>query len=269
MKKLDDKGIKRVLLNMMVDFRDVCEKNHLNYSLAGGTLLGAVRHHGFIPWDDDVDFCMARPDYEKFIQLYKQNKFPPYIKLLEKSVNGFKYPFMRWIDKRTKVNTKYLNDEQTTGIWIDIMPVDGITTDIQIQKKIYKKAHMYQKLVVLNLAKSKKGTSVIKKIIKTITLPLIKFGGKDNFYCKCLEKLAKNKSYENSDYVGCIVWGLYGTGEIMKKSEYERRIEILFEGKTFKIMSCYHTYLSNLYGNYLELPPKSKRINHTFDAWEK
>lgn len=270
MNKLSNNEIKDYLLKMMVVFKDVCENNDLNYSLAGGTLLGAVRHNGFIPWDDDVDFCMPRKDFNKLKELYLTGEFPDYIKLLDTTVDSdFSYPFIRLIDTRTKIDKEYINDKLTTGLWIDIMPVDGLPEDKNKQKNVYLKAKIFQKVIMLSIAKGGNGTTLLKKLLKTFIVPICKILNENNFILKKLNKLSAKYPYDSVKYVGCIVWGLYGINEVMEKDAFEKKDFMIFEKNTFRVMGCWKDYLKNLYGDYMKLPPIKDRVNHSFDAWRK
>lgn len=252
----------------MIDFKSVCEENNLIYSLVGGTLLGAVRHHGFIPWDDDVDFGMPRPDFDKMRKAFKDGKFPSYLKLLDFSLGNFRYPFARIIDTRTKLEQKYISNDNTDGVWIDIFPIDGISSDVKKQKQIYTKAKLIYKLMILSNSRIGSGTTITKKISKMIFIPIVRIIGIKK-YDKILEKLAHQTSFENAKNVSCIIWGLYGTGEILTKNEFVNTQEIEFENEKFRMMTGWDKYLTNCFGNYMELPPVEQRASHSFQAWRK
>lgn len=121
MRLLSSDEVKKHELMILLDVQDFCEKNNICFYISGGTLLGAIRHHGFIPWDDDIDICMPRPDYELFLQTYKSaHGYIPMANTLGNWVN----PFAKVIDPNTKVVSCISDNEP--GLWIDVFPVDGL-----------------------------------------------------------------------------------------------------------------------------------------------
>ena len=258
-KYLNNDEIKQTELNILVYFDGFCKKNNIRYSLAGGTLLGAVRHKGFIPWDDDIDVCMPRLDYEKFVKLYKNIPRERYI--LRENM-----PFIKLVDSNTRIDNKYTNADVADGLWIDIFPVDGLPADLNEVYKIYRAENFYRKLFMLGYAKYGRGKSLFKKIFKIPLIGLVKIIGNDYFKHK-IEKIARKYDYNSSEYVGAITWGLYGVGEKMKKSEFERFIFLKFEGHKFPAFSCWDSYLKGLYKDYMKLPPIEKRKTHDMVAY--
>lgn len=130
--------VKAEELSMLIEFDALCRREGLRYSLAGGTLLGAVRHKGFIPWDDDIDVSMPRPDFDKLVTLARFNKrsndriFEPYS-------NDWTHPiFLKYINRRVAVDAHYENGE--SNLWIDVTPVEGLSDDYDEVEHIYKRA---------------------------------------------------------------------------------------------------------------------------------
>ena len=264
MRELNLKEIQQVEIQILDYFVSFCEKNNLRYYLSGGTLLGAIRHKGFIPWDDDIDVCMPRPDYIKFIELFgdKQNHF----ELKSDIIGTFSLPFSKLFDSRTKVITPYVNYSCEERIWMDIFPVDGLPEDINSVKKIYKNIKFYRKIHGLANAKLGNGRNKLRKYIKYVLKPLVSLYGANNCIQNIQEIAAKYK-YEESIFVGAVTWGLYGEGERMRKDEFEKSTMVKFENKYYKTFSCWDSYLKGLYGDYMQLPPVEKRITHDIKAY--
>ena len=261
MKKLKLDEIKEIELEILLTFDKFCKENGLKYYLAGGTLLGAIRHKGFIPWDDDIDVCMPREDYERFLNLYIDEK--KYV-LVSNSIGNFTAPFGGLQNAYTKVVSDYSEGE--SKLWIDIFPVDGLSENLDEVKRVYKKCTFYRKILLLASAKIGEGKTIFNKYIKYILKPIAMFYGKQRCV-KNIEKIAAQYPYDESKYVGIVTWGLYGAGERMLKSEFEKSIEVEFEGHKFPAFSCWDSYLRGLYGDYMQLPPIEKRKSHDMVAY--
>ncbi|WP_302177476.1 LicD family protein [Megamonas funiformis] len=265
MKELSSKDVKKVELDILINFDRFCKKNKLRYYLAGGTLLGAIRHKGFIPWDDDIDVCMPRPDFEKLIKIFPDKYENKYI-LKSIKRDNFLYPFAKIINNKTKIDCEYTENEFENNLWIDIFPVDGLPKNDDELKKIYNKVDFYRTLLILNFAKINKAKTLLKKIIKPFVIIIARLIGV-NFFIRKIEDIALTYDYDKSDYVGAITWGLYGIGERMKKVEFEKVVYVDFEGYKFPTFSCWDSYLKGLYKNYMELPPIEKRKTHNMKAY--
>ena len=263
MEKLTLKEIQKIELDILIEFTKFCNENNLRYYLAGGTLLGAIRHKGFIPWDDDIDVCMPRPDYEKFIKMFRSPN--EWIEIKSNRLNNLAVPFTKLVDKRTTVISKYNTSNVDTNIWIDIFPVDGLPENLNEVKKIYEKCAFYRTVLNLSTAVLGEGKSTFRKYFKYILKPLAQLYGKQSCIDN-MEKLALANPYEESKYVGSVTGGLYGIGERMLKNEFEQDVRVKFEGYTFTTFLCWDSYLKGLYGEYMILPPFNERKQHDIEA---
>ncbi|WP_295235792.1 LicD family protein [Veillonella sp.] len=266
MRQLTLQEVKKCEVEILNYFDGVCRKYNLKYYLSGGTLLGAIRHKGFIPWDDDIDVCMPRIDYERMIQYLGEKNDGRYI--LKTIKHGELIPFVKIVDINTHINSKYNDDSTEQHIWIDVFPVDGLPNEIAECQKLYKKVHLYMRLLSLEKAKLGEGRSTIKKFLKFFIKPILKVYGAKRIVNKLI-KLSNSYKYETSEFVGCVAWGTYGIAERMNKKEFEVMVEVEFEGNFYPSFSCWQTYLTNLYGDYMELPPIEKRISHEITAYIK
>lgn len=257
--------MKKIELEMLKELDDFCKKNNLRYYLAGGTLLGAIRHKGFIPWDDDIDVCMPRKDYNFLIKKFINNKN---IKLKSNLLNNFDRPYSRLVAVNTIIEFEFSKSENNKHLWIDILPVDGLPESLEDVKKIYKKCDFYRRILALTDAKLGKGETTFRKYSKYILKPLAKFYGKERCI-KTIEQIASVNLYGNSKYVGIVTCGLYGIGERMLKAEFEKSVEVEFEGYKFPAFSCWDSYLTGLYGDYMQLPPVEKRKTHNITVYLK
>lgn len=264
-KQLSLDEIKQVELQILIEFRRICNELGLRYYLSGGTLLGAIRHKGFIPWDDDIDLAMPRSDFNKLIEFSRSYQNDTY-KFLFFSQTGTLLPYAKFVNVKTHIDAKYAEDEMQQHLWLDIMPMDGLPEDLNEVARIYKKAEYYRKIIGLCNAKLGEGKSAVKKLAKYILKPLALIYGRDRAI-NHLNRLAMKYDYDSSKYVGAITWGLYGASERMLKAEVDQTTEITFENNKFSTFSCWDSYLKGLYKDYMKLPPVEKRINHEMIAW--
>lgn len=264
MRSLTLREIKDIELEILLNFDKFCRNNNLNYYLAGGTLLGAIRHKGFIPWDDDIDVCMPRKDYLKFIETF--DGWDKNLQVRSNLKNNFGAPFSKIVDLRTKIDAKYTENDIDTHLWIDVFPVDGLPENIAEVEKIYKDCDFYRRVLMLTEAKLGEGKNTFRKYAKYILKPLANLYGKQRCIDK-IEKIANKYTYESSKYVGIVTWGLLGAGQMMLKSEFEKVVEVEFEGYKFPAFSCWDGYLKGMYGDYMKLPPIELRKTHEMTAY--
>lgn len=255
--------IKKVELDILVAFDKFCKEHSLRYFLSYGTVLGAIRHKGFIPWDDDIDVSMPRPDYEKFYELTKSNPIKEnYITSVYRKCENRNYSqFMKVVDIWTRAWEK--NPQRTKGVaglWLDIFPIDGTITDKPDLFKKYTSARkktaffritkIIYKVNCQNIIKF-----FIKKIIQKIFRPLIPV------FCKMMDETVKRCMFETSDFV----WESLSISNVVvnfPKSIFEETVYADFEGHKFPVPKDYDQYLRKNYGDYMAFPPEEKRTGH-------
>ena len=259
-----------VELEILNEFVRICDKNKLTYFLVGGTLLGAVRHKGFIPWDDDIDVGMPRVDYDKFIKIAK-NEFKKgfHLKSVETD-NEYYLPYAKIMKKNTLfIEEAKNNDNPETydnkGIFIDVFPFENVKKFGFGYKMRYALSYAIMDSIFYKLK--------IRELKDTMYKPLTVFFS--IFTKKRLTKIfhhivTRNKN-NNSKYISVIGCGYGFRKELMLRADVLPVKKIDFEKKKYNGMNNNLVYLSSLYGNYLELPPEEKRINHmpmriSFDA---
>ena len=270
MRKIDTTEIKKLSFEVLCNLKEVCENYHLNYSLTGGTLLGAVRHKGFIPWDDDIDVMLPRPDYDKLIQIAKEQKLN--FDLYSEELNGSDYghPFAKACHKETLVTEKDVKERAIKiGVYVDVFPVDGMG-------KSYKKAGRHFALFKIihglkvtsnwsgyHFSKTRKWYFEPWRYACYLLSKLIP----EKVICSAMDRMMKKYSYSDSTYAGRLV-GDRGKGEINKKSLFDNIIQVEFENEFFNAVADYDTFLTNLYGDYMKLPPVEKQVtHHEFEAF--
>ncbi len=265
MEELSLQELKDIELNLLKVFHSFCVENNITYFLANGSLLGAIRYKGFIPWDDDVDVLVPRDDYNRFISLfqdseeYKLYSFPKNKK--------FGFPFAKLCDNATYKEETNLFHGVTLGVNIDIFPLDNWDDDFEKAKK--EVAYISKYMQGLEFAKLQKAVSVniIKQLYVGAKMAFCKMLGRGYFISKIL-RISCKKEQKGSRYCGCKAWCIYGEREIIPAEAFSKAIEIDFEGGKFFAPVGYDTYLTKLYGDYLpEPPPEKQKTHHCFKAY--
>ena len=257
------KEVQGVLYDILVDIHEFCVANGIKYSLAGGTLLGAIRHNGFIPWDNDMDIQFSRPEYERFIHTYKSQRG---FRLFSSEINREEFvgiAFTR-VCEMTKTYADngiqpWINRE--TGVYVDIMPIDGAPNDyVTAKKKINK---MYRNWRILNLYRSKLVAKTIRKFtlgqmfvykIKRFLSHLIPKSYMQKYIDQCMEY-----SYNSNSYLANFSTMKNKLKEWQPKDSMANYVLHTFENGRFYIMEGYETSLVSLYGDYMKLPPLDKQ----------
>lgn len=266
MKNLTSSEIKSIELNILKQFADFCEKNSLYYTLGYGTLLGAVRHKGFIPWDDDIDIYMPRKDYEKVLDLYKNNQSVGGLELLYSTEeNKYYYPFAKLCDPKTVAKMESNLTEH--GIWIDIFPVDKVPEDRKKALKFHKRMRFLKRVVIAYTTDFKHRKLDKKTLPKIVFSAYGKIIGKKKITAK-LEREAVQYNNTSSRYVCPIVFQTLLGGE-MTETDFLTPVKLQFEQYEFNAPTKYHEYLTSLYGDYMQLPPENKRETHQIIAYIK
>lgn len=258
MEKLSIRETQDALLEIMTEFDRVCREYGLKYTLAAGTLLGAVRHKGFIPWDDDIDVYMPRPDYEKFIQLVSGGGvFPDYLTLSKDRGTGTYYSFTKILDSRYKL--KSANHIEVPHLFLDIFPVDGVPVDKKEREKMYKKEKVW--VIIAGICQwytMDRWWGVFAYIIGWWFYILVNIFFGRKLAVRKMNEAAGKIPYETCEMAAFHCFGF--PGEALPKESYENLVELDFEGHKFFATTEWDMYLRGKFGgNYMELPPEKKR----------
>ena len=249
-----------------------CRKNNLTYFLMYGSLIGAVRDKGIIPWDDDIDIMMPRPDYDKLIQICSTENILPF-KLFENSiVSEYPHPISRMSDQRYKTN--FANEKDYgIGLFVDIYPLDGVGDDLKKAHKLIKKAYRNASLCFLTSRKKFGRDNTKSKIRMAVKFPAYIWANLlgNHHYIKKSIKLCKEYSYEESKYVSGIAQPFRecnGENKNIYLKEWFEVIETEFEGRKFCIPKGYDKILKMGYGDYMvPLPENQRDTHHTYDTY--
>ena len=242
------------LLDIMQIFHEVCLKHNITYYMLGGTMLGAVRHKGFIPWDDDMDVGLPRDDYDRLLNL-PQKEWPSNIKIKTPyNSKDLIFPYSKIMDTNTTLIEDRL-DGVVEGIYIDIFPLDGAGNSFFSAKFRFKIHYWNQGLLYNNQDHGEKRTALRRLVQRYARKQDVK-----ELYFKT-EKWMRNSSYDSSSIVGNYS-GSWGFKEFTKKEVMGVPISYDFEGLKLYGANMPDKYLTSLYGNYMELPPVEKRKSH-------
>lgn len=260
--------LKAISLEILDKVHEFCQENNITYFLSYGTLIGAIRHKGYIPWDDDIDIIMPRPDYDRFLKLF--NGKYDHLEVLAPELNlQFYMPYANVCDKRTILDEGIDSHHGIEmGIKIDIFPIDGVPDDdasfIELTKKINKLRWILgkKKQNIRDTFKYRGFVSAFKQLICAIFLIPISYSSVQ----KKIRSLAISNNYDHCKTVDAIVFNLNGDTRVPKRI-LEDSVLVDFEGKKFRAMKEYDFFLRTIYGDYMQLPPEEKRIaKHDFTA---
>lgn len=267
MEELNKGEMQSISLEILHIVAGICEEQKLRYVLIYGTLIGAVRHHGYIPWDDDVDIMMPRPDYDKLQEFLKHHIHEyPHLQVFNREECP-EYPYMI-----TRISDdRYILDMANEkpfgmGVFIDIYPYDGLG---KTKKEAVKYGLKGDRLSSLCYQATRKHfaiemtASTVRKVLKFPAYLYAKMRGKDYFQNK-LERLARIKDYDASEYVGCVIWLSGGKKDIFPRKWFDETIMMPFDKYEFRVPKNYDAVLRHGYGDYMQLPPEKDRIGHHF-----
>lgn len=265
MRTMTTADIQQVSLDILKDIHSFCKKENIKYSLAYGTLIGAIRHKGFIPWDDDVDIMMPRPDYERFIKTYQSAKG---FELLQEGGES-----MIAMARVYDVQKTYVSMPQSpwckkkVGVWIDIFPIDGAENDFTaFTNRVEKVYDLWVKNCMFR--KTQKPFDWSKGIIENLRLLKRKFTGK-KFNTNSIQiNLLKSIKFGSTDFATSLTVPECKEKEYYPISYFKEYIEVEFEGNKFFSIKEYNKFLNYVYGDYMKLPPEEDRKpKHTFNKY--
>lgn len=260
---IDKNKHREILIETFKAFDKFCEIHNIKYFACGGTAIGAVRHKGIIPWDDDIDVCMLRDDYNRFIELKEKCKGTNY-NIIDYNDKGYYLPFAKFVD----VNTTIWEVKEipfVIGVFIDVFPLNYVTNSVEINSRIQKKYNNYfyyyvetnKHYNILSLYKTNKFVG-IKLYIKNMLLKCIK---PILFY-----RFKKIDNYIKENRNGNFLLNYYTPYKLEKEifpiEWFQEQIEFPFEDTFIKLPNGYHNYLKQLFGDYMTPPSVEKQISH-------
>jgi len=248
------------ILRLLKYVDEVCRENNITYFLSGGTALGAVRHKGFIPWDDDADIMFPRPDYERFLKVMAEKQAAGQCGVFRvdsvTTRNDWTFPFARIWDTSTRVIYHNL-DEAPTGIFVDIFPMDGLPDSMLRTKLHYAVIKLHYVCLFARIRKRFKPGEpfvVLKKILAASVRKV-----KPWKICVNVDKLGRRCDFNSANYVGCTVLQHYMSRERFEHKHFQHGVYVDFEDTQLPIPNGYDAYLTALYGDYMTPPSESEQ----------
>lgn len=265
MKEIDSQELKSIQLSILRSVHDFCVTHNIKYSLAFGTLLGAVRHHGYIPWDDDIDIMMLRSDYEKFIRSYESHEY----RVITHDLNpNYMLPFAKVYALQT-ILYEASNMNVELGINIDVFPVDNYPQKEKEAKRFFLQKKIVSDIHSLKIIKLSKYRDVLKNVLLCISQIVLAFIPL-SFLTNRIERISKRYAGQMTDTIGIIAPTDSRYKWRVPKKVFNDYSSLLFEQESFMAIVDYDCYLKSTYGDYMQLPPVEQRISHhQFKAYWK
>lgn len=260
----------KILYEILYMVDDFCQAHDIPYFLVGGSLLGAVRHQGIIPWDDDVDIAMTRENYERFIKLFHAEGVEEYELSDIEHTNGILIPYS--IMSKLDAWTDYKGSHK---IQIDVFVYDGCGDTLDGAQryftKLRKRVQGFANIFLFRTSFSQLYDCWKAKLVYFLTeflhdvfvfYPMRLFPSLKKPYMGRIIKVCSSLSVYKTKYSACIVWGLYGKGEVQPSSSFINLDKMRFGNRELPVPSGWHDYLTGIYGDYMTLPPIEKRKQH-------
>lgn len=265
MKRIEEKKQKEILVDILKYFDSVCRKNNIEYSLIGGSLIGAIRHKGMIPWDDDIDVILSKENFEKLIKVFEKEN-GKYKLLTQNSCAGYYYPFPKLVNTETYlVEEESLEQINEYGIFVDIFYYVHLPNDDKKIRRVVKKMKFLNNLLVRKKINYKK-YGVKKNVLRFIKNALSKIIGYKTI-TEYLNNMINLINQPESDYVICN-WPMYDINkEIQESKDIADYINVPFEDIDVMIFRNFDKILKTTYGDYMQLPPEEKRKKHGLVAY--
>ena len=268
MRKAGFEEIRTIQYGILKETARYCDANNIRYFLTGGTLLGAVRHRGFIPWDDDIDIAVPRPDYER-LRTLNGGKISEFYEISAFENNpAHARAFLRIVDNRTVYEHEYYQKKYRASLGIDVFPMDGTPEDGAECARYFKRMKRLIRQFTLSQSAPFKSTGLLRALEKTAASIPARIRGRERIYRELMRRVAEYP-YETSRFVG-ITTGVYLEKEVLLKDELFPAADLSFENGVFHAPACYEKYLRQLYGDYMRLPKEEDRKpGHLFSVYWK
>jgi len=261
-----------ILTDVLREFINICKENNLTYFCCGGTAIGAIRHQGMIPWDDDIDVFMPRPDYDRFVEIAQNTDLGKYEIVSPFTHKDYPLYFVKLCNNKTT-----LMEEADTpcvyGLYIDIFPIDGASANYEearaMERRFTKTKNKLEAISTHNTFKEYASLILSPKEWGRFVRKTIGFFFRNQYrkhLLKQLDSICRTYPFDHSELVA-VYCGSYGPKEVFPRQWLEGTVQFAYEGLTVDLPSGYDGYLRQYYGDYMQLPPIEKRVAHHSKAY--
>ena len=263
---------KSIITDVLSEFQGICQRNGLTYYAIGGTAIGAVRHQGIIPWDDDIDVGMPRPDFDRFLEICQTTDLGNYELVTAETHPGYNLPFPKFCNRSTTLIERK-DVPCVIGLFIDVFPIDSTSDDT---RKVQTLVRRYRKL--MNRHEAVCTHSTFGEYIRLLASPhewgrfVYKTFGfffrrpMKRYFLRRMDAICHQYPYGSTNHV-INYGGSYGMRELFDRSLLDGTVTMPFENITIELMSGYDKYLRGIYGEYMQFPPEEERIAHHLKAF--
>lgn len=263
MKQDDLIKLQHAILYIAIEVDKICAQNNIHYSVDGGTMIGIIRHKGFIPWDDDFDIRMLREDYDRFVEICERMKSDQFELVTWNNHQNYYHGHAKFMLKGSNVmQKKHATSDEPQGVFIDIFPFDNAPQNKFLQKKQKWVTYYYTKLMIIRGGFDEGQLSVVKRIGKWILRSLSRNLTHDDIVSKMERNLRK---YDGKDtgLVACMIGSIKGYERTLSPTKYHREVEKMpFENAWFNCSKYYDALLKQQYVDYMRIPPKEQQVSH-------
>ena len=265
-RQITDKEQKKILIEILAYIDSVCRKYHIKYSLVGGSMIGAVRHHGIIPWDDDVDIVFTPENYQKFIDTIQAHPDERYRLLTHEIEPTYFYPYAKIVDSYTTLDEYEFQPINNYGVYVDVFCYHRVPNDENLRRKQFDQLKRTIGMLVVKMRKNQ-DNSYTKNPLKILKNYYIRMLSVEQILKRYQEIVSRYNDLEDAKFY-CVNWPAYSyINEIVPITDYAKYHDTDFDGITVMLADGYDHVLTTTYGDYMQLPPKEKRIpHHTFTA---
>lgn len=260
----DLREIQQLELGLLRHLAQLCQENDLRFFLSNGTLLGAVKYGKFIPWDDDIDVFLPRPDYDRLMRLPKADA-GAYRLMSQERTPGWRLPFAKLCNMSTCKRETSADFGADIGLDVDIFPLDTWAGGSAQARR----CGLLQRGVSASLeSRFLSPRTGWRRTVLYLFWRLSRLLG-CSFFCRCIQhEVDRGRSLAAPTHLGCVVWSLYGGRELIPADVFASSVPVPFEGQMYPAPVGYDTYLRQLYGDYIPDPPPEKQVtHHRFTVW--